>query len=133
MRYMLLTYNAPGGDEIWAAMTESQRQAEEDEYVRLMEKMRESHAYIAANELEPFSAARTVRVRNSTRSISDGPAVQGEEFLTGYFLIEAESFEAAIEWAAKIPNAQSGSVEIRPVVEDELADRMAAAGADVPE
>lgn len=133
MRYMLLTYNAPGGDEIWAAMTESQRQAEEDEYVRLMEKMRESHAYIAANELEPFSAARTVRVRNSTRSISDGPAVEGEEFLTGYFLIEAESFEAAIEWAAEIPNAQSGSVEIRPVVEDELADRMAASDLDVPE
>jgi hypothetical protein len=133
MRYMLLTYNAPGGDEIWAAMTESERQAEEDEYVRLMEKMRDSNAYIAANELASFSAARTVRVRNGTRSVSDGPAVQGEEFLTGYFLIEAESLEAAIEWAAEIPNAQSGSVEIRPVIEDELADRMAAEDVDVPE
>jgi hypothetical protein len=133
MRYLLLTYNAPGGDEIWAAMTESERQAEEDEYVRLMEKMRKSNAYIAANELEPFSAARTVRVRNGTRSVTDGPAVQGEEFLTGYFLIEAESFETAIEWAAKIPNAHTGSVEIRPVLEDELADRMAAADVDVPE
>lgn len=127
MRYMLLTYNAPGGGEIWAAMTESERQAEEDEYVRLVEQMRESHTYIGANELEPFSAARTVRVRNRTRLVSDGPAVQGEEFLTGYFLIEAESFEAAIEWAAKIPNAHSGSVEIRPVMEDDLADRIAAA------
>jgi hypothetical protein len=133
MRYMLLTYNAPGGDEIWAAMTEDERRAEEDEYVRLMEKMRESNAYIAANELERVSAARTVRVRNGTRSVSYGPAVQGEEFLTGYFLIEAESFEAAIEWAAKIPNAQDGSVEIRPLIEDELAERMAARDVDVPE
>jgi hypothetical protein len=133
MRYMLLTYNAPGGDELWAGMTESERRAEEDQYVRLMEKMRQTNAYIAANELEPFSAARTVRVRNGTRSVSDGPAVQGEEFLTGYFLIEAESLEAAIEWAAEIPNAQSGSVEIRPVIEDELADRMAAEDVDVPE
>jgi hypothetical protein len=133
VRYMLLTYNAPGGEEVWAAMTESERQTEEDEYVRLMEKMRESSAYIAANELEPFFAARTVRVRNGTRSVSDGPAVQGEEFLTGYFLIDAESFEAAIEWAAEIPNAQSGSVEIRPVIEDELAVRMASAEVDVPE
>jgi hypothetical protein len=108
-------------------MTESEQQAEKDEYVRLMEQMREGNAYIAANELEPFTAARTVRVRNGTRSVSDGPAVQGDEFLTGYFLIEAESFEAAIDWAAKIPNAHSGSVEIRPVMEDELADRMAAA------
>lgn len=129
MRYMLLTYNAPGGDEIWAAMTASERQAEEDEYVRLMEQMRERNAYIAANELEPFTAARTIRVRNGTRSVRDGPAVQGEEFLTGYFLIEADSFEAAIDWAAKIPNAHSGSVEIRPVMEGELADRMAATGA----
>jgi len=67
---MLLTYNAPGGDEIWAGMTESERRAEEDQYVRLMEKMRQTNAYIAANELEPFSAARTVRVRNGTRSVS---------------------------------------------------------------
>jgi hypothetical protein len=133
MRYMLLTYNAPGGDEIWAAMTERERQAEEDEYVRLMEKMRKSKAYIAANELEPFSAARTVRVRKGTRTISDGPAVRGEEFLTGYFLIEAKSFETAIEWAAQIPNAHSGSVEIRPVIEDELANRMAAEDVEMPE
>lgn len=133
MRYMLLTYNAPGGAEIWASMTESERQAEEDEYVRLMEKMRQTNAYIAANELEPFSAAHTVRVRNGTRTVSNGPAVQGEEFLTGYFLIEAESLETAIEWAAEIPNARSGSVEIRPVIEDELADRMAAEDVNVPE
>jgi hypothetical protein len=125
MRYMLLTYNAPGGAEIWAAMTESERQAEEDEYVRLMERMRASNAYIGAGELEPFSAARTVRVRNGTRAVTDGPAVQGEEFLTGYFLIEADSFEAAIDWAAEIPNARSGSVEIRPLMDDELAERMA--------
>jgi hypothetical protein len=97
MRYVLLTYNAPGGREIWAAMTESERRAEEDEYVRLVEAMQERNAYIAANELEPFTTARTVRVRNGTRSVRDGPAVQGEEFLTGYFLIEVESVEAAID------------------------------------
>jgi hypothetical protein len=95
MKYLLLTYNAPGGQELWAAMTESERQAEEDQYVRLAEAMRETNAYIAAHELEPFATARTVRVRNGTRAVTDGPAVHGEEFLTGYFLIEAESLEAA--------------------------------------
>jgi hypothetical protein len=127
VRYLLLTYNAPGGSEIWAAMTEGERRAEEDEYVRLAEAMRESKVYIDANELEPFSSARTVRVRNGERTVSDRPAVHGEEFLTGYFLIEAESFEAALDWAAKVPNAHSGSVEVRPVVQDDLARRMAAA------
>jgi hypothetical protein len=98
MRYMLLTYNAPGGREIWAAMTESERRAEEDEYVRLAKAMQEADVYRAANELEPFFAARTVSVRNGKRVVTDGPVVRGEKFLTGYFLIEAESFEAAIEW-----------------------------------
>jgi hypothetical protein len=132
MRYVLLTYNAPGGREVWDAMTESERRAEEDEYIRLVEAMQERNAYIAANELEPFATARTVRVRNGTRSVRDGPAVQGEEFLTGYFLIEVESVEAAIDWAAKIPNARNGSVELRRVDEGELAERMAAAAVDVP-
>jgi hypothetical protein len=133
MRYVLLTYNAPGGREIWDAMTESERRAEEDEYVRLVEAMQDRNAYIAANELDPFATAQTVRVRNGKRSVRDGPAVQGEEFLTGYFVIEVESVEAAIEWATKIPNARNGSVEVRRVDEGELADRMAAAAADKPQ
>jgi hypothetical protein len=126
MKFLLLTYNAPGGQEIWAAMTESERRAEEDEYVRLPEAMRETNAHIAAHELEPFFTARTVRVRNGKRTVTDGPAVHGEEFLTGYFLIEAESIEDALGWAAKVPNARNGSVEVRQVIEDELAERMAA-------
>jgi hypothetical protein len=132
MRYALLTYNAPEGREIWARMTESEQRAEEDEYVRLVEAMKESNAYISANELEPFTTARTVRVRDGKHSVTEGPAVQGTEFLTGYFLIEAESVEAAIEWAAKIPNARNGSVEVRRVDEGELADRMSAAAVDGP-
>ena len=73
MRYVLLTYNAPRGHEIWAAMTERERRAEEDEYVRLVEPMQESKAYVAANELEPSPTARTVRVRNGTPSVTAGP------------------------------------------------------------
>jgi hypothetical protein len=126
MNFLLLTYNAPGGQEIWAAMTESERQAEEDEYVRLAEAMRERNAYISAHELEPYFTAHTVRVRNGRQTVADGPAVHGDEFLTGFFLIEVESVEAALEWAAKVPNARSGSVEVRQVIEDELAGRMAA-------
>jgi hypothetical protein len=127
MRYVLLTYNPPGGQEIWAAMTESERQAGEDEYVRLVEAMHGSNAYVEASEFDPASAPRTVRVRDGDTSVSDGPAVRGEEMLTGYFLIDVESEDAAIEWAAKIPNARNGSVEVRRVDEGELAERMAAA------
>ena len=100
-------------------MSEAERQAEEEEYADLIRAMRESEVYIDACEVEHYDAACTVRVRDGVRSVSDGPAVAAEEFLTGYFLIESKSLNAAIDWAAKIPNARSGSVEVRPVMIDQ--------------
>ena len=117
MRFLLLTYNAPGGKEIWAAMTEAERAAEEAGYQELLRSMREQHILLAAEEVEHYDAARTVRVRDGIQSVSDGPAVTADEYLTGYFAIEVESVEAAVAWAAQIPNARSGSVEVRPVMD----------------
>jgi hypothetical protein len=114
---MLMTYNAPGGKEIWAAMSEAERAAEEAEYRDLIRAMREEGIFLAAEEVEQFDAARTVRMRDGVLSVSDGPAVNADEFLTGYFLIDVESFDTAISWAARIPNARTGSVEVRPVMD----------------
>jgi limonene-1,2-epoxide hydrolase len=114
---MLLTYNAPGGKEIWAAMSEAERAAEEAEYHELIRSMRAEEVFVAAEEVEHFDAARTVRVRDGIVSVSDGPAASADEFLTGYFLIEAQSLDTAVAWAARIPNARTGSVEVRPVMD----------------
>ena len=100
-------------------MSEAERQAEEDEYADLIRAMRKTEVFIAACEVEHYDAACTVRIRDGVRSVSDSPAVAAEEFLTGYFLIDTESLDAAIDWAAKIPNARSGSVEVRPVMIDQ--------------
>jgi len=113
---MLLTYNAPGGKEIWAAMSEAERAAEEAEYRDLIRSMRDERIFLAAEEVEHHNAARTVRLRDGSLSVSDGPAVNADAFLTGYFLIEVESLDNAINWAARIPNARTGSVEVRPVM-----------------
>jgi hypothetical protein len=114
---MLLTYNAPGGKEIWASMTEAERAAEEAEYRDLIRSMRERRIFLSADEVEHYDAARTVRVRDGSLSVTHGPAVTADEFLTGYFLIDVESIEIAIDWAARIPNARTGSVEVRPVMD----------------
>jgi hypothetical protein len=114
---MLLTYNAPGGKEVWAAMSEAEREAEEAEYRDLIQSMREKDIFLAAEEVEHYDAARTVRMRDGILSVADGPAVNADLFLTGYFLIEAESFDTAVDWAARIPNARTGSVEVRPVMD----------------
>jgi hypothetical protein len=100
-------------------MSAAERQAEEDDYTDLIRAMRESGVFIAACEVEHYDTACTVRIRDGVRSVSDGPAVAAKEFLTGYFLIDTKSLDAAMDWAAKIPNARSGSVEVRPVVIDQ--------------
>jgi hypothetical protein len=71
--------------------------------------------------LQPTSTATTVRVRDGERMLTDGPFAETKEQLGGYYLLECESLDEAIEWAAKIPGAQFGSVEVRPVMNYEGA------------
>jgi hypothetical protein len=69
--------------------------------------------------LQPTSTATTVRVRDGERMLTDGPFAETKEQLGGFYLLECNSLDEAIEWAAKIPGAQFGSVEVRPVMKYE--------------
>jgi hypothetical protein len=73
---------------------------------------------IASEELQPVATATTVRVRNGDTVVSDGPFAETKETLGGYCLIEADSLDEAIECASWLPSARSGTVEIRPVVDN---------------
>jgi hypothetical protein len=72
---------------------------------------------IAAEALHPVSTATTVRVRNGTVSVTDGPFAETKEQLAGFYLIDATDLDDAIRIAAKIPAVSVGSVEVRPVRE----------------
>jgi len=71
--------------------------------------------------LQPTSTATTVRVRDGKRMLTDGPFAETKEQLGGFYLLECNSLDEAIDWAAKIPGAQFGSVEVRPVMNYEGA------------
>ena len=71
---------------------------------------------ISANQLQRTDTATTVRVRNDEVLTTDGPFAETKETLGGYYLIEADSLDEALEWAAQIPSARDGLVEVRPVV-----------------
>ena len=71
--------------------------------------------------LEPTSSATTVRVRDGERVLTDGPFAETKEQLGGFYLLECDSLDEAIGWAAKIPGAATGSVEVRPVMNYEGA------------
>jgi hypothetical protein len=69
------------------------------------------------NALHTTATATTVRVRDGQRLVTDGPFAETKEQLGGYYLLECKDLDEAIEWAAKIPGAQSGSIEVRPIME----------------
>ena len=68
-------------------------------------------------QLQPTSAATSVRVRDGKRLVTDGPFAETREQLGGYYLIDAKDLDEAIAIAARIPSARLGTVEVRPLVE----------------
>jgi len=72
---------------------------------------------VAAEALQPIETATSVRVRNGRVGIVDGPFAETKEHLAGFYLIEADNLDEAIEVAANIPPAREGTVEVRPVRE----------------
>jgi hypothetical protein len=111
MKYMLLIYL----DE--QALCEAEREACYVESTQLAQQIHSSGQYLAANPLEPTSMATSVRVRDGKRLVTDGPFAETREQLGGYFLIDAKDLDAAMNVAARIPAAQKGTVEIRPVID----------------
>jgi hypothetical protein len=77
--------------------------------------MRASGHCIASEALQSVQTATTVRVREGKTSVTDGPFAETKEQLAGFYLIEAQDLDAAIALAAKIPPAQVGSIEVRPI------------------
>ncbi len=112
MRYVLLIYQ---DERRLQGLTRSERFALEGEYVHVMDTMRASGQYLGSAPLRSTDTATTVRVRGGRRSVTDGPYAETREQLGGFFLIDARDLDAALDAAARIPGARTGSVEVRPV------------------
>ena len=90
-----------------------------DEYAAFTREIRDRGHYAGCNRLLPVETAITVRVRNGRLSTTDGPFTETKEQIGGYFVVEARDLNEAIRVAARIPGARIGSVEVRPIAEDE--------------
>jgi hypothetical protein len=86
------------------------------EYTTYTETLLASGAFVGANQLQPSDTATTVRVRNGETLVTDGPFIETKETLGGYYLVETDSLDEALDWAAKIPSARTGHIEVRPIV-----------------
>src|SRR5215210_4430550 len=97
MEYMLLIYDQSGR---WESLAEEERNAEYEEYFALSRELRARNALVSSNELQPDSTATTVRVRDGELDLTDGPFAETKETVGGYYVVEAESLDEAVEWAA---------------------------------
>lgn len=109
MKYLCLVYSE---EARLHALPDSPRDAECLEYA---ESVQASGHMLAGEALQPVRTAATVRVRDGRLAVTDGPFAETKEQLAGFYLIEAQSRDEALEIAAGIPAARVGSVEVRPV------------------
>jgi hypothetical protein len=117
VKYLILIYSNPASRELWEGFSEDQRAAGYRYYAALTEELADSGELIASEALADSSLTRRVSVRDGRTLTSDGPFAEAKELLAGFFLLECESMERAVEVAARVPEAEFGLVEVRPVLE----------------
>jgi hypothetical protein len=115
VQYLLMIYQreaeAPAEDAAAAAAPSI------EEYERFNEIYGARGVLLGGAELQPTDTATSVRVRSGEVLLTDGPFAETKEQLAGYYVVECETLDDAIEIAAAVPSARSGTVEIRPQVE----------------
>ena len=113
MRYMLQVYFNGAQDKV-AQLPDAERQAIVGEYIAFFA----TPEVADGNQLQPPATAMTVRVKDTQKVITHGPFAARGEPLGGYYLVEADDIDSAIDLAARIPAARmGGAIEVRPVVE----------------
>ena len=112
MKYMLMMYFEENG-----ALTQEQREHCYVESTAFANKLHESGKFLGAAPLQPTSTATSLRLQDGKRIVTDGPFAETREQLGGYYIINAENLDQAIDIAARIPGAKKGTVEIRPMMD----------------
>jgi hypothetical protein len=112
MQYMLMIY---ADESAFATMTPQDGEQMSAAYAVYSQELAASGALVAGERLKPSPNATIVRVRGGETLTTDGPFAETKEQLAGYYVIEAETLDDALAWAAKLPGAADGAVEVRPI------------------
>jgi hypothetical protein len=109
----LLLYGEPVRPE---TLTPEQWEGVMEAHTTFHRELSEAGALVDSSPLAPPTDARTVRIRGGQHLVVDGPFAETKEVLGGYYLIEAQSVEAAVEWAKRLRHDGDGSIEVRPLL-----------------
>jgi hypothetical protein len=117
VKYAILIYDNPRSREVWQRLPPEQRAEGLRAYAELDRDLAESGEMVASEALAGPAEGRRVVVRDGAVLVTDGPFAEAKEFLAGFYLVECDGLERAVEHAARVPEATFGTVEIRPVLE----------------
>jgi len=119
MQVMALIY---GDASRWDALSADEREGVYAQYRAFSDEAGKAGVMAGGAELASTRDATTVRVRDGETLVTDGPYAEVKEALGGYFIFECETMDEAVEYAGKIPGAEHGAVEVRPVYIDPNAE-----------
>jgi hypothetical protein len=117
MKYLILIYGNPESRAIWDSFSDAQKAEGFAYYAALEEELAASGELIVSEALADASQTKRVTVGEGRTVTTDGPFAEAKELLAGFFLLECESIDRAVECAARMPEAELGLVEVRPVLE----------------
>jgi hypothetical protein len=112
MKYMLLIYPDAAA---WSDQAQSEKM--HAEYMTFTQDIISSGEYVTGDALQGTETATTVRVRGNKSTSTDGPYAETKEHLGGYYVVDVKDLDRALELAARIPDAATGGVEVRPVAD----------------
>lgn len=114
MRYLLMIYTDESGEE---ALAPEEERAMMAQYRAFFDEGTAAGVIEGGDRLRPTAAATVVRVRDGETLTTDGPYADTKEQFGGYFILKCADLDEALGWAAKIPGARRGAIEVRPIWE----------------
>jgi hypothetical protein len=109
MRYLILIYENEA--------TTPQDDGEFQKWMDYTSRLKASGSLLGGEALQPTSTATTVRVKNGKMVATDGPFAETKEQLGGFYMVDCKDLDEALKWAAEIPSAGRGPVEVRPIMD----------------
>ncbi len=111
MKYMLMIYM---NTAVWDGLSEREREEVFSGHDVFIKKITESGEMVGTEALANPATGVTVRVRDGVPALTDGPYAEAKEFFCGYYVVDCDGMERAIELAALIPDARYTGIEVRP-------------------
>jgi hypothetical protein len=123
MKFLAIIYN---DESLYADAKPEDIAASFQAHGELMDAAGKAGVYLGGEGLQPAATGTTLRVRDGERMLTDGPYAETKEQLGGYYLFDCKDLDEALNWAERIPEAKTGAVEVRPVMDYEALQGQAA-------